>query len=201
LIDKEVVVIGAGLAGSEAAWQLANSGVSVKLVEMRPFKSTPAHHTGAFAELVCSNSFGALSPDRASGLFDKIIIAIAKSETKNPLFSLEDRIKLANTIYKDNDKVDVIGFPRQLTVDVAKEHNACAIIRGLRAVSDFEYEFQLATMNRSLAPDIESIFLTPKESLIYVSSSLIKEICDLKGDISKFVHPSVEQALKAKLDS
>ena len=139
--------------------------------------------------------------DRASGLFDKIIIAIAKSETKNPLFSLEDRIKLANTIYKDNDKVDVIGFPRHLTVDVAKEHNACAIIRGLRAVSDFEYEFQLATMNRSLAPDIESIFLTPKESLIYVSSSLIKEICDLKGDISKFVHPSVEQALKAKLDS
>ena len=139
--------------------------------------------------------------DRASGLFDKIIIAIAKSETKNPLFSLEDRIKLANTIYKDNDKVGVIGFPRQLTVDVAKEHDACAIIRGLRAVSDFEYEFQLATMNRSLAPDIESIFLTPKESLIYVSSSLIKEICDLKGDISKFVHPSVEQALKAKLDS
>ena len=139
--------------------------------------------------------------DRASGLFDKILIAIAKSETKSPLFSLEDRIKLANTIYEDNDKVDVIGFPRQLTVDVAKEHNACAIIRGLRAVSDFEYEFQLATMNRSLAPDIESIFLTPKESLIYVSSSLIKEICDLKGNISKFVHPSVEQALKAKLDS
>tara|TARA_B100001115_G_scaffold152976_1_gene123273 strand:- start:277 stop:759 length:483 start_codon:yes stop_codon:yes gene_type:complete len=139
--------------------------------------------------------------DRATGLFDKIIIAIAKSETKNPLFSLEDRIKLAKTIYKDNDKVEVIGFPRQLTVDVAKEHNACAIIRGLRAVSDFEYEFQLATMNRSLAPDIESIFLTPKESLIYVSSSLIKEICDLKGDISKFVHPTVEQALKAKLDS
>ena len=139
--------------------------------------------------------------DRASGLFDKIVIAIAKSETKNPLFSLEDRIKLAKNIYQDNQKVDVMGFPRQLTVDVAKEQNACAIIRGLRAVSDFEYEFQLATMNRSLAPDIESIFLTPKESLIYVSSSLIKEICDLKGDISKFVHPTVEQALKAKLGS
>ena len=117
--------------------------------------------------------------DRASGLFDKIVIAIAKSETKNPLFSLEDRIKLAKNIYQDNQKVDVMGFPRQLTVDVAKEQNACAIIRGLRAVSDFEYEFQLATMNRSLAPNIESIFLTPKESLIYVSSSLIKEICDL----------------------
>ena len=139
--------------------------------------------------------------DRASGLFDKIVIAIAKSETKNPLFSLEDRIKLAKNIYQDNQKVDVMGFPRQLTVDVAKEQNACAIIRGLRAVSDFEYEFQLATMNRSLAPDIESIFLTPKESLIYVSSSLIKEICDLKGDISKFVDPTVEKALKAKLGS
>ena len=139
--------------------------------------------------------------DRACNLFDKIIIAIAKSDTKNPLFSLEDRLKLAKTIYKDNSQVEVIGFPRQLTVDVAKEYNACAIIRGLRAVSDFEYEFQLATMNRSLAPDIESIFLTPKESLIYVSSSLIKEICDLKGDISKFVDPVVEQALRAKLDS
>ena len=139
--------------------------------------------------------------DRACSLFDKIIIAIAKSDTKNPLFSLEDRLKLAKTIYKDNSQVEVIGFPRQLTVDVAKEYNACAIIRGLRAVSDFEYEFQLATMNRSLAPDIESIFLTPKESLIYVSSSLIKEICDLKGDISKFVDPVVEQALRAKLDS
>ena len=139
--------------------------------------------------------------DRASGLFDKIIVAVAKSEAKNTLFSLEDRVKLATTIYKDNPKVEIVDFPRQLTVDVAKVHNACAIVRGLRAVSDFEYEFQLATMNRSLAPDIESIFLTPKESLIYVSSSLIKEICDLKGDISKFVHPTVEQALKAKLGS
>ena len=119
--------------------------------------------------------------DRASNLFDKVIIAIAKNEAKNHLFSLEDRIKLAKTIYEDNSNVEVVGFPRQLTVDVAREHNACAIIRGLRAVSDFEYEFQLATMNRSLAPDIESIFLTPKESLIYVSSSLIKEICDLQG--------------------
>jgi pantetheine-phosphate adenylyltransferase len=139
--------------------------------------------------------------DRACGLFDKIVIAIAKNDAKNPLFTLEDRIKLAQSIYKDNSQVEIVGFPRQLTVDIAKEQNACAIIRGLRAVSDFEYEFQLATMNRSLAPDIESIFLTPKESLIYVSSSLIKEICDLKGDISKFVHPSVEKALKAKLAS
>ena len=139
--------------------------------------------------------------DRATGLFDKVIVAVAKSEAKNTLFSLEDRVKLVKTIYKDNPRVEIVDFPRQLTVDVAKDQGACAIIRGLRAVSDFEYEFQLATMNRSLAPDIESIFLTPKESLIYVSSSLIKEICDLKGDISKFVHPSVEKALKAKLGS
>jgi len=139
--------------------------------------------------------------ERGCGLFDKVVVAIAKSESKNPMFSLEDRIKLAESIYEDNDKVEVAGFPRKLTVDLAKDYSACAIIRGLRAVSDFEYEFQLATMNRSLAPDIESIFLTPKESLIYVSSSLIKEISDLKGDISKFVHPKVEQALKAKLET
>jgi pantetheine-phosphate adenylyltransferase len=139
--------------------------------------------------------------ERGCGLFDKVVVAIAKSESKNPMFSLEDRINLANTIYEHNEKVEVVGFPRKLTVDLAKDYNACAIIRGLRAVSDFEYEFQLATMNRSLAPDIESIFLTPKESLIYVSSSLIKEISDLKGDVSKFVHPKVEQALKAKLET
>ena len=110
--------------------------------------------------------------DRGCVLFDKIVVAVAKSESKNPLFSLEDRIHLAQSIYEGNDKVEVVGFPRQLTVDLAKEYGACAIIRGLRAVSDFEYEFQLATMNRSLAPNIESIFLTPKESLIYVSSTL-----------------------------
>tara|TARA_B100000767_G_scaffold157039_1_gene147656 strand:- start:8645 stop:9127 length:483 start_codon:yes stop_codon:yes gene_type:complete len=139
--------------------------------------------------------------DRGCNLFDKVVVAVAKSESKNPLFTLEDRINLTETIYKGNKKVEVVGFPRKLTVDLAKDFNASAIIRGLRAVSDFEYEFQLATMNRSLAPDIESIFLTPKESLIYVSSSLIKEISDLNGDVSKFVHPIVEQALKAKLQA
>ena len=138
--------------------------------------------------------------DRGCGLFDKIVVAVAQSEGKRPLFSLDERVRLVKQIYKDNERVEGLGFPRQLTVDLAREHNACAIIRGLRAVADFEYEFQLATMNRALAPDIESIFLTPKESLIYVSSSLIKEISDLKGDVSKFVHPVVEKALQAKLD-
>ena len=138
--------------------------------------------------------------DRGCGLFDKIVVAVAQSEGKSPLFSFDERVRLVKQIYKDNERVEVLGFPRQLTVDLAREHNACAITRGLRAVADFEYEFQLATMNRALEPVIESIFLTPKESLIYVSSSLIKEISDLKGDVSKFVHPIVEQALQAKLD-
>jgi pantetheine-phosphate adenylyltransferase len=138
--------------------------------------------------------------ERAISLFDRVIVAVAKSESKKPLFEMEERIKLIKEIYSENTKIEVVGFPRKLTVDLAREHDACAIVRGLRAVADFEYEFQLATMNRSLAPDIESIFLTPKESLIYVSSSLIKEIADLKGDISKFVHANVEKALKAKLN-
>ena len=93
--------------------------------------------------------------DRACYLFDKVIVAIAKSESKNPLFSLEERIKLTETIYKDHPKVEVVGFPRKLTVDLARDYGASAIVRGLRAVADFEYEFQLATMNRALAPDID----------------------------------------------
>ena len=137
--------------------------------------------------------------DRASGLFDKIIIAIAKSETKNPLFSLEDRIKLANTIYKDNDKVDVIGFPRQLTVDVAKEHKACAIIRGLRAVSDFEYEFQMAGMNSRLNRGVETIFLMASERQQFIASKFVKEIGLLGGDVSHFVSPMVCDRISDKV--
>jgi pantetheine-phosphate adenylyltransferase len=137
--------------------------------------------------------------ERACGIFDKVILAVAESETKKPLFSLDERLGLTESIYSDHPKIETVSFSRKLTVELAREHNACAIIRGLRAVADFEYEFQLATMNRSLAPDIESIFLTPKDTLIYVSSSLVKEIAELKGDISRFVHPNVDQALKAKL--
>ena len=137
--------------------------------------------------------------ERACGIFDKVILAVAESETKKPLFTLDERLELTKSIYSDHPKIETVSFSRKLTVELAREHNACAIIRGLRAVADFEYEFQLATMNRSLAPDIESIFLTPKDTLIYVSSSLVKEIAELKGDISRFVHPNVDQALKAKL--
>ncbi|MBL6903535.1 MAG: pantetheine-phosphate adenylyltransferase [SAR86 cluster bacterium] len=137
--------------------------------------------------------------ERACGIFDKVILAVAESESKKPLFTLEERLGLTKSIYSDHPKIETVSFSRKLTVELAREHKACAIIRGLRAVADFEYEFQLATMNRSLAPDIESIFLTPKDTLIYVSSSLVKEIAELKGDISRFVHPNIDQALKAKL--
>ena len=137
--------------------------------------------------------------ERACGIFDKVILAVAESESKKPLFTLEERLGLTKSIYSDHPKIETVSFSRKLTVELAREHKACAIIRGLRAVADFEYEFQLATMNRSLAPDIESIFLTPKDTLIYVSSSLVKEIAELKGDVSRFVHPNIDQALKAKL--
>ena len=137
--------------------------------------------------------------ERACGIFDKVILAVAQSESKKPLFTLEERLGLTKSIYSDHPKIETVSLSRKLTVELAREYQACAIIRGLRAVADFEYEFQLATMNRSLAPDIESIFLTPKDTLIYVSSSLVKEIAELKGDVSRFVHPNIDQALKAKL--
>ena len=139
--------------------------------------------------------------ERAATLFDKVILGVAESKSKNPLFSVDERIKLISDIFKDNSKVEVLGYSRQLTVDLARENSAIAIIRGLRAVADFEYEFQLATMNRSLAPDIESIFFTPKDTLIYVSSSLVKEIATLGGDVSRFVPPNVKTALLEKISS
>ena len=139
--------------------------------------------------------------ERACALFDKVILGVAESESKKPLFDVAERIELIETIFKDNSKIEVLGYSKQLTVDLARENNAIAIIRGLRAVADFEYEFQLATMNRSLAPDIESIFFTPKDTLIYVSSSLVKEIAQFGGDVSRFVTPNVKTALMDKLSS
>ena len=137
--------------------------------------------------------------DRAASLFDKVILGVAESQSKNPLFTVDERINLISDIFKDNSKIEVIGYSKQLTVDLARDNNAIAIIRGLRAVADFEYEFQLATMNRSLAPDIESIFFTPKDTLIYVSSSLVKEIATFGGDVSRFVPENVKVALENKI--
>ena len=138
--------------------------------------------------------------ERGCGLFDKVVVAIAKSESKNPMFSLEDRINLATSIYEDNNKVEVVGFPRKLTVDLAKDFDACAIIRGLRAVSDFEYEFQLAGMNRKLNNNIETIFLMSDVENQIISSRFVKEIVKLNGDIRKFTTKSTIKSLKEKYE-
>lgn len=134
---------------------------------------------------------------RASALFDELIVGIADSKRKGPLFSLTERIELSSEILKDFSNVRVVGFD-VLLADFATEMRAKVILRGLRAVSDFEYEFQLASMNRHLIPNIETMFLTPAEQYSFISSSLIKEIAMLNGDVSEFVHPIVEQALNAK---
>jgi|TARA_B110000116_G_scaffold143661_1_gene124590 pantetheine-phosphate adenylyltransferase len=139
--------------------------------------------------------------ERACALFDKVILGVAESESKNPLFNVQERIELIEEIFQDNPKIEVLGYSKKLTVDLARENDAIAIIRGLRAVADFEYEFQLATMNRSLAPDIESIFFTPKDTLIYVSSSLVKEIAQFGGNVSRFVSPNVKTALMEKIST
>ena len=136
--------------------------------------------------------------ERAASLFDKVIVGVAESKAKKPLFTVDERLALIDEMFADNDKIESLGYSEKLTVDLARENNAIAIIRGLRAVADFEYEFQLATMNRSLASDIESIFFTPKDTLIYVSSSLVKEIVQFGGDVTRFVPMHVVSALEKK---
>ena len=134
--------------------------------------------------------------ERASRLFDEVIIAVAANPKKNPLFPLEQRVELAREVTKHLPNVKVIGFST-LLAHFVKEQQANILLRGLRAVSDFEYEFQLANMNRQLAPDVESLFLTPSEKYSYISSTLVREIASLQGDVSKFVHPAVAGAQDA----
>lgn len=136
--------------------------------------------------------------ERASRLFDKVVIGIASSQRKSPLFTIEERIELASECLQHVPNVEIHGFDC-LLVNFVSDCNADAIVRGLRAVSDFEYEFQLANMNRALSPDIESIFLTPSEKFSYISSSLVREISSLKGDVSQFVPSNVAKALAARL--
>jgi len=133
--------------------------------------------------------------ERATKMFDRVVVAIAENKRKNPLFSLEERIDLAQQVLADNPKVEVKGF-NTLLVDFAREQQAKVLVRGLRAVADFEFEFQLASMNRHLAPDIESVYLMPSEQYSFISSSLVKEVARLGGDIEKYVHPSVYRALQ-----
>jgi pantetheine-phosphate adenylyltransferase len=135
--------------------------------------------------------------ERAARLFDRVVVAIAHSQKKTPLFSLAERVSLCEIALEHLDNVEVVGFSNLLT-DFARSQNARCVLRGLRAVADFEYEFQLANMNRAIYPEFESIFLTPSEHLAYISSSLVKEIAALEGDISPFVPPQVAAALKKR---
>jgi pantetheine-phosphate adenylyltransferase len=134
---------------------------------------------------------------RASPLFDRIVVGIAESPGKGPAMPLAERIALAREALGQLANVEVIGFDSLLAVFVRKV-GAGVILRGLRAVSDFEYEFQLASMNRHLIPEAETLFLTPAEQYSFISSSLVREIARLGGDVSSFVHPSVHRALRAR---
>lgn len=136
---------------------------------------------------------------RATHLFDKIIVGVAAGTQKQPLFDLEERVQLADVVFADHAGVEVCGFSG-LLVNFARDNNAVAILRGLRAVSDFEFEFQLASMNRQLDSSLESVFLTPAEKYSFVSSSLVREVAELGGDVSRFVHPQVAAALVAKIN-
>ncbi|HMB72106.1 MAG TPA: pantetheine-phosphate adenylyltransferase [Gammaproteobacteria bacterium] len=133
---------------------------------------------------------------RCAKLFDHVVVAVASSPRKAPLFPLAERVALVEVVLAELENVSVTGYSG-LTVDFARQHELGAIVRGLRAVSDFEFEFQLATMNRHLAEDIETVFLTPPEQYTFVSSSLVREVTEHGGDISRFVHPHVEAALQS----
>lgn len=137
---------------------------------------------------------------RAAKLFGKVIVAVAVNSNKSPLLSLLERVALVKAVTADFSNVEVIGFDN-LLVDCAREYDAHIILRGLRAVTDFEYEFQLAGMNRRLAPQLETMFLTPAEQYEFISSSMIREIARLGGNVSSFVPEVVRQSLTAKFSS
>jgi len=136
---------------------------------------------------------------RAARVFSKVIVAIAESPHKNPLLSLDERILLSRNELNELKNVEVLGFSN-LLVEFVQQIGAGVLIRGLRAVSDFEYEFQLASMNRRLAPDVETLFLTPDEEYSFISSSLVKEIARLDGDVSGFVSNEVRQAMRHRFE-
>jgi pantetheine-phosphate adenylyltransferase len=134
---------------------------------------------------------------RAARLFDRVVVAIADNAPKSPFFPIEERLELAREVLADQPGVEVVPLDG-LLVDFARRLEVQAILRGLRAVSDFEYEFQLAGMNRRLAPGVETLFVTPAEQHAYISSSLVREVARLGGDVSDFVHPAVARALRRR---
>ena len=135
---------------------------------------------------------------RASTLFDSVILGVADSRAKKPFFTLEERLEMARQVLADLRNVKVVGFTG-LLIDFARQQNARVVVRGLRAVSDFEYEFQLAGMNRNLDPNMETVFLTPSEQHMFISATLVREIATFGGDISKFVHPIVSAKLASRI--
>ncbi len=157
--------------------------------------SITAVYPGTFDPITCGHSD---LIKRAAQCYDKLIIAVAQNRNKTPLFSLDERIALAKIVCADYPNVEVMGFDC-LLVEFVNRVRGQVILRGLRAVSDFEYEFQLASMNRKLAPNVETMFMTPAEQYSYISSSLVREIAALNGDIRAFVHEDVAQAIAAKL--
>ena len=136
--------------------------------------------------------------ERAARMFDEVIVAIAANPSKQPLFTLDERVRLITTVTQDLDNVTVVGFTG-LLAEFARQQHATILIRGLRAVADFEYEFQLANMNRRLNPDLESVFLTPSEENSFISSTLVKEVALHHGDVGQFCDPVVKDALEQKL--
>jgi len=136
---------------------------------------------------------------RAAHLFDEVIVAVAGSTNKNTLFTLDERVQLARNVFAVYDNVKVVGFSG-LLMQFVQEQQAQVVLRGLRAASDFEYEFQLAGMNRKLYPKLETLFLTPSEEYMFVSSSLVREVAKLGGDVNQFVSKTVEDAILHKLD-
>jgi pantetheine-phosphate adenylyltransferase len=134
---------------------------------------------------------------RAAGIFAHVVVAVAAHTTKTPAFAVEERVELARGTLSGVSNIEVVGYTG-LTVEFARTRGLSVIVRGLRAVSDFEFEFQLANMSRHLLPDIETVFMVPTEKFTFISSTLVREIASLGGDVSSFVHPAVEAALKRR---
>jgi len=135
---------------------------------------------------------------RAARLFEEVVVGVAHSQAKRPFFSLDERVKLAREVLAGYPNVTVLGFNGLLS-EFVHEQQATVILRGLRAVSDFEYEFQLAGMNRRLAPGVETLFLTPSDKYLFLSATIVREIAVLGGDISEFVHPLTAQSMREKI--
>jgi pantetheine-phosphate adenylyltransferase len=137
---------------------------------------------------------------RAARLFDNVVVAVADSSSKRPFFTRDERVDMARRVLKDLKNVEVIGFSG-LLIKFIREHKARVVVRGLRAVSDFEHEFQLAGMNRGMYPDVETVFLTPGEQYMFVSATIVREISSMGGDVRKFVPPLVARRLKEKIST